>query len=106
MVRAKFTLSSVRAELIVRKKDPNGAAFDPNNLEAVEVRTLEFVPVFEYADLEQDNKQVWASTPLGGLELGMIEPRAWSQFELGQEYYIDFTRVNRESQQRGKKEDA
>lgn len=38
-----------------------------------------------------ENEKFFASTPSGTIELGVINPEAAQQFELGKEYYIDFT---------------
>lgn len=38
-----------------------------------------------------ENKQFYQYTPSGKLELNIINPAAASQFEVGKEYYVDFT---------------
>ncbi|MEH7249150.1 hypothetical protein V7114_20535 [Neobacillus niacini] len=38
-----------------------------------------------------ENKQFWQWTPTGKIELSMINHAAANQFEVGKEYYVDFT---------------
>lgn len=58
--------------------------------ESVEMRTLIFVPVYS-SDPNSENAAFWDATPQGRLELGTINPKAWCQFKLGEEYYLDFS---------------
>jgi hypothetical protein len=53
-----------------------------------ELRTLKFTPVI---DGSPENKKFYSYTPSGSLELGTVNPEAWEKFELGKEYYLDFT---------------
>lgn len=55
-----------------------------------EVRTVHLNPVYD-ADKTSENGKFYAYTPGGHIELGTINPEAWNQFELGKEYYVDFT---------------
>lgn len=73
MVRAKFKLQSFTTSL-----DHTGK----------ELRTLTFYPVTSGSD---ENKAFWQYTPSGKIELGTVNPDAWSKFELGKEYFLDFT---------------
>jgi hypothetical protein len=54
------------------------------------MRTLVFSPVYSQ-DPESENKKFWDASPQGEVRLGTVNPEAWKQFELGQEYYLDFT---------------
>jgi hypothetical protein len=57
-----------------------------------EKRTLNFTPVTANTnDPKEENSRFWDASPSGSLQLGTINPEAWSQFELGKEYYLDFT---------------
>lgn len=75
-VRAKFTVQS-----ITRQKGWGGAA---------ELQTIKLMPV---NGSSEENKQFFASTPSGSIELGVVNPEAGKYFELNQEYYIDFTKA-------------
>lgn len=39
----------------------------------------------------EENKQFYQYTPSGKLELSIMNPTAASQFQVGKEYYVDFT---------------
>ena len=39
----------------------------------------------------EENKQFFSYTPTGKLELGIVNPNAAARFEVGKEYYVDFT---------------
>ena len=90
-VRAKFRLNSFTTELHSRypHKKVDGAP-DYGRPEKVEKRTLNFTPV---SGDEGENKQFWDATPSGSLQLGVVNPEAWEHFELGGEYYLDFTKA-------------
>lgn len=40
-----------------------------------------------------ENESFFKWTPYGKIEMGTINPEAAKQFEVGKEYYIDFTKV-------------
>lgn len=82
MVRAKFHVQKVEKTLY-------GYAPDQK-----EMTTLTLAPVYSN-DPESENKKFWDATPSGKLELGVILPGAAEYFELGQEYYLDFTKVEK-----------
>lgn len=42
-------------------------------------------------DGSEDNKKFFKWTPSGKIELATVNPEAGNQFELGKEYYVDFT---------------
>lgn len=42
----------------------------------------------------EENKSFWKYTPSGKIELQVVNPEAADQFEVGKEYYIDFTPAN------------
>jgi hypothetical protein len=54
----------------------------------VPVKTIHFSPVFTGSE---ENKQFWAATPAGDLRLMSANEAASAQFEVGKEYYLDFT---------------
>jgi hypothetical protein len=93
MVRAKFKVQSVTASLSSRQK-PGATDWRPESVEPVEMRTIKLVPVMGNGEPEHENTKFWNASPSGVIELGTINPEAWRAFELGGEYYIDFTRAD------------
>jgi hypothetical protein len=89
-VRAKFRLNSVvKREQTVGKflgNDEDGHAQYKN--ETVDARDLHFMAVYGN---DGENKEYWEATPSGQLQLFMVNPAAWGQFEEGKEYYLDIT---------------
>lgn len=60
--------------------------------------TVKMTPVYPKADgsrpeNEHENRTFWKYTPGGDLRLMTINKTAADQFELGKEYYLDFTKV-------------
>ena len=84
-VRAKFRLNSYTTEL-------HDCWVDNKPVGKVEKRTLNFTPV--YGTGSEENKAYWDATPSGSLQLGVVNPVAWEQFELGREYYLDLIRAD------------
>jgi hypothetical protein len=82
-VRAKFTVTGIR----LTKDWRQGAKED-----AV-LHTIEMSPVVSDGN---ENSRFFASTPSGKIELSCIDPAA-SVFELGKEYYVDFSLAPAES---------
>jgi hypothetical protein len=89
-VRAKFTYTGYSSSLTPRQIDPS-KGWDATNLEQVEMRSLRFSPVYGNGDPNHENTRLWQATPSGSVELGTVNPEAWAEFELGREYYLDFT---------------
>jgi hypothetical protein len=77
-VRAKFVVGS-----ITRTKH-----WDANK---GEVQTIKLSPVFAGSE---ENKKFYEATPTGTIELGTVNEEAAKTFELGKEYYVDFTPAN------------
>ncbi len=77
-VRAKFVVQS-----ITRQKHWDR--------EKGEIHTVKLSPV---AGNSEENKQFYAATPSGSIELGTVNEQAGRQFELGAEYYVDFQKVD------------
>lgn len=75
MVRAKFKCVSNKIQEY--EKDVN-------------LRNISLEPVIN-GSLE--NEQFFRWTPSGSINLGCVNPNANSQFEVGKEYYVDFTKV-------------
>lgn len=71
MVRAKFRVVSVKKEEYM-----NGGG------------EVKLEPV--YAGSEENDRYFYA-TPCGEIRIGTINERAVAQFEVGKEFYVDFT---------------
>jgi hypothetical protein len=88
-VRAKFKVDRVERTLSSRsvKVDDGTTRYEP-----CEMRTVVMSPVHANRDdPEHENSKFWQYSPSGRLELGCINLAAADSFELGKEYYIDFT---------------
>lgn len=89
MVRAKFKLNSYTTEMGTKyPKNAAGGVDWSAKGEPVEKRTLNFTPV---SSGSPENTPFWDATPSGSLQLGVVNQEAWKEFELGKEYYLDFT---------------
>jgi len=91
-VRAKFKVQRIEATIGSRvsgRKDERGRDI----YEPCELRTVVMAPVFGNGDPEHENTKFCQASPSGEVRLGTINPAAWEQFDLGAEYYIDFTRA-------------
>jgi hypothetical protein len=49
------------------------------------------VSLWPVMDGSEENKAFWDATPGGQITLTITNPAAKEQFEVGQEYYVDFT---------------
>lgn len=88
MVRAKFKVQKIERTSHMRslgKNDKGAEAWEP-----CELHTIVLQPVYS-SDPEHENRTFWNASPSGEIRLGTINEQAWSQFELGSEYYVDFT---------------
>lgn len=81
-VRAKFRVDSITQHSTGKWVD--------NKCVAVEMRTVKLMPVYS-SDPNHENKKFWDATPTGAIEIGCANLEAAAQFELGKEYYVDFT---------------
>jgi hypothetical protein len=89
-VRAKFTYTGYESSLSSSLK--LGKSYnDPDAYAQKELRTLKFSPVYGNNDPNHENTKFWQASPSGSIMLGTVNPEAWSKFELGKEYYIDFS---------------
>lgn len=93
-VRAKFMVTRVEIGMnsTARKDDTGNYVMENgrNVYDKVEMRTIVTHPVYDDR-AGSENKQFWDASPSGELKLGTINPRAWRQFEIDKEYYLDFT---------------
>jgi hypothetical protein len=87
-VRAKFRLNSWTEEL-----HSTGTHVDGKYVPGPPVpkRTLNFTAVYGNGDPNHENTKFWNASPSGSMQLGCINQEAWKQFEIGKEYYLDFT---------------
>lgn len=51
---------------------------------------IEMAPVYSN-DPEHPNRIFWEATPNGKIEMQINNPSAIQQFEVGKEYYVDFS---------------
>lgn len=49
-------------------------------------------PVYS-EDPNHENKQFWDATPSGLIQLSINNPVAFERFDLGAEYYVEFTKA-------------
>jgi hypothetical protein len=84
-VRAKFKVTSITRSESSRRNQETGQ-YDP-----CELHSIEMSPVFGNGDPNHENTKFWEASPSGHLKLGCVNEEAAKQFELGKEYYIDFT---------------
>jgi hypothetical protein len=90
-VRAKFKVQRIESTIgskVVGKNEQGRDTYEP-----CELRTIVMQPVYGNGDPEHENTKFWQASPSGEIRLGTISPAAWEQFELGGEFYIDFTRA-------------
>ena len=89
-VRAKFKVDSIerqRCSVKGTEKDANGnTIYVPG-----EVRSVKLTPVYGNGDPNHENTKFWNASPSGGIQLGCANLEAAEAFELGQEFYVDFT---------------
>lgn len=93
-VRAKFAVVSIEATKnhhYPHQKDDGTP--DYTKPEPVELRTITLAPVYGNGDPDHENTKFWQASPSGSIQLGTINPDAWAAFDLGAEYYVDFTRA-------------
>jgi hypothetical protein len=79
MVRAKFKLDEIRI----------------TRYGTEEMRTLILTPVYSN-DSNSENYKFWKFTPQGKLELGTVNKNVWENFEIGEEYYLDISKVKKD----------
>lgn len=53
-----------------------------------ELQTIRLSPVTSGSD---ENKAFYAATPSGQIEIGVVPEAVGKQFDIGQEFYVDFT---------------
>lgn len=76
MVRAKFTVNSI----------------ERSSYGSTELQSIKLSPVYSGSE---ENKQFFAATPGGSIQLSTLNPEAAASFVLGGEVYVDFTPVEK-----------
>lgn len=99
MVRAKFKVDSIERTMGSKPKfDADGKpVMQPGSTyqvyEPCEMHTIKMSPVYGNGDPNHENTKFWASSPGGQLSLNCVNAAAVAEFELGKEYYLDFTKA-------------
>jgi hypothetical protein len=84
-VRAKFRVQSITSSVgTIRNED--------GSYGSGEVKTIKMSPTYD-SNPESENGKFWAASPGGELSLNVVNPKAVEQFELGKDYYLDFTKA-------------
>ncbi len=91
-VRAKFTVTSIERtpHTAGYEKTPDGKDDYAKPIKT-ELHTIKMAPVYANNDPNHENSKFWKASPSGELRLGTVNPEAVAQFELGKEYYVDFS---------------
>lgn len=91
-VRAKFTITKIERTMGTRatgEKDERGYP----KREPCEMWSVHGHPVYGNGDPAHENTKFWEASPSGQLMLGTVNAAAAAEFELGAEYYVDFTKA-------------
>jgi hypothetical protein len=94
-VRAKFKVDRIEQSQQTRYAGdsdgkPNKDAAGNWVKETLNVGNITLFPVVS-SDPNSENAKFFASTPSGQLVLGIVNEKALEQFEIGREYYVDFS---------------
>ena len=84
-VRAKFQCTS-----ITRQHNRGWSGTPPS-----ETHTVHFMPVS--GNDSEENRKFWEATPSGKVEIGCAKAETAGLFELGKDYYLDFTPADESS---------
>lgn len=85
MVRAKFYVTSV--------SEPKQATKFLGDGKTEQVNAYDITLNAVTASGSQENQEFFTNTPTGSLVFNTVNEAAAKQFEVGKEYYIDFTKV-------------
>jgi hypothetical protein len=86
-VRAKFVVQQVT------QVNAPGAKTVENPEGKGSTYSVKLTAVFGGANESEENKAFWKYTPSGVVEFNTIRPEVGQFFELGDEYYLDFTKA-------------
>lgn len=82
-VRAKFQVTSKSEPRVI-----NAWIYEDNKAGSREVVDIQLMPVVGGSE---ENNKFYASTPSGNVMLSTVNLEAAKQFEVGKQYYVDFT---------------
>jgi len=82
MTRAKFACTSKTITT------DSGWDYQENASTTKEVANIQLIPV---TATSEENKSFFKSTPSGNITLAIVNLSAAEMFEVGKEYYVDFT---------------
>lgn len=92
-VRAKFKCVRCEITKTVAQIDYT-KGWGKENMKDVEQRTYFMSPVYGNGDPNHENTKFWEASPNGELRLAVINQAIWDKFEIGAEYYLDFTKAD------------
>lgn len=96
MVRAKFKVSDIGFTVGNRYvKSPDGKTVKDergyDKTEPCKLATIVMHPVYHNGDPNHENTKFWQASPGGELKLNCVNGSAVKEFNIGQEFYVDFT---------------
>jgi hypothetical protein len=84
-VRAKFRCSTITLmQTYLYDKDAGQSVPAP-------ARSIVLEPVYGQGDPAHENTKFWQATPSGRIEMSIVNATAAECFEVGKEYFVDFT---------------
>lgn len=89
-VRAKFKCDSITrtmGSMPTGKKNERGY----DEYAPCEMWTVKMTPVYANGDPNHENSKFWAASLGGSLELTCVNAAAVACFDIGKEFYLDFT---------------
>lgn len=89
-VRAKFTVNSITRSMGSMPGPEKNSQGYPVYVPK-EMWTIKMSPVYGNSDPNHENSKFWSASPSGSLELGTVNSEAVKQFDIGKEFYVDFT---------------
>ena len=81
----ELSMSQVRAKFKV-----NSITRQPGWNDLKEIHTIELTPV---TGNSEENKRFYAATPSGSIKLSVVKGEVGKQFDLNDEFYVDFTKA-------------
>jgi hypothetical protein len=96
-VRAKFKVDS-KEEILYAMEADRAQKMVTIKLSPVNCKHKKNEKTGQWDIIESENTTFWRASPCGELRLGCINMDAAQQFELGQEYFVDFTPVEAKDQ--------
>lgn len=96
MVRAKFKCDQINRTMSTRAlKDAEGNRLKDERgydlREPCEMWSITMSPVYGNGDPNHENTKFWEASPSGQIWIDCVNKTAVDQFDLGKEFYVDFT---------------